>query len=351
MSIHNNRQEKLPALRQPTRDLNIFQNKAVSLEYATPGTVEARLAQGDGRVACVVGYGNSFAKAGDASLWIETRVLGQDAVYEIWTANKPVTPFHDGLIFGSGNEDVFFGCLSIPFDSATGFSDAVKRAYTGILDFLQRSACPNLLKVWNYFPAIHAVDSGIDRYQSFCVARHEVFVRYDKKAEDSPSACVLGSHSGNLALYFLASRSRGLRIENPRQTSAYKYPKQYGPRSPIFSRATLALDGASQMLLISGTASILGHLTVHPGAVDLQTRETVANIRALIDEACREGFRFAGFENGMALKVYVRHPEHFKVIEGILREEWGAVRDVLFLQADICRTDLLMEIEAVCWSS
>ncbi len=45
MSTYNNRQEKLLAHRQPTRDLNTFQNKALSLEYAAPDAVDAHLAQ------------------------------------------------------------------------------------------------------------------------------------------------------------------------------------------------------------------------------------------------------------------------------------------------------------------
>jgi enamine deaminase RidA (YjgF/YER057c/UK114 family) len=257
----------------------------------------------------------------------------------------------DDLISGAGNEDIFFGCLTAPFDSASDLSGTAQRVYSGIFEFLQRGNYPNLLRVWNYFPDINAVEDGIERYRSFSVGRHEAFVRYDRKVEDSPSACALGSHGGPLSIYFLASRFRGVQIENPRQISAYKYPKQYGPRSPTFSRATLAFDGASQILFISGTASILGHVTVHPGSADLQTRETLANISAVIDQACKQGFKFAGFGNGMALKVYLRHAEHLRLVQDIIREEWGVLPEMIVLQADICRTDLLLEIEAVCWSS
>jgi enamine deaminase RidA (YjgF/YER057c/UK114 family) len=277
--------------------------------------------------------------------------LGGGAAYEIWTASKPVSQSQDELMTGAGNEDIFFGRMSFQNNAAEDLSEVAFRAFSGIFEFLQRSAYPNLLRVWNYFPEINAIKNDMERYHGFSIGRHEAFVRYQKKVEDSPAACALGSHGGPLVIYFLAARSPGLQIENPRQTSAYKYPKQFGPRSPTFSRATLAFKGAAQTLFISGTASILGHDTVHHGSVNLQTRETLANILAVIDQACQKGFEFAGFENGLALKVYVRHPGDAGVVLDIIHAEWGALQELVVLQADICRTDLLLEIEAVCWSS
>ncbi|HEU0188677.1 MAG TPA: hypothetical protein VFQ97_01655 [Gallionella sp.] len=332
---------------------NIHQNKTVTLKYLAPDEIDMYLTQYGDWVVCVVGFGSGRCmtlKSGFPVLWVDTPVSGADAVYEVWTSNKPVNRYRDKLIAGAGNEDIFFGCISVPFDSAKDLSETTQFVYSGIFDFLQLGTYPSLLRVWNYFPDINAVEAGIERYRSFSVGRHEAFVRYNRRVDDSPSACAVGSHGGPLVIYFLASRFHGVQIENPRQTSAYNYPKLYGPRSPTFSRATLAFQGGAQTLFISGTASILGHATVHPSSVILQTRETLANIRAVIDQAIREGFKFAGFESGMALKVYVRHTEHMSVVQDIIREEWGVMQEVAVLQADICRTDLLLEIEAVCWS-
>lgn len=331
---------------------NIHPNKTVTLKYLAPDEIDTYLTQCGDRVACVVGFGSGRCmtlKSGFPVLWVDTPVSGGDAVYEVWTSDKPVNQYRDELIAGAGNEDIFIGCISIQFDSAKDLSETTQFIYAGIFDFIQRSIYPNLLRVWNYFPDINAIEAGIERYRSFSVGRHEAFVRYNRRVDDSPSACAVGSHGGPLVIYFLASRFPGVQIENPRQTSAYNYPKQYGPRSPTFSRATLAFQGGSQTLFISGTASILGHATVHPSSVSLQTRETLSNIRAVIDQATREGFKFGGFESGMALKVYVRHTEHLGVVQDIIREEWGVTRELVVLLADICRTDLLLEIEAVCW--
>lgn len=329
------------------------QNRAVTLKYLAPEAVDAYLARCGDRVACVVGFGSNpiaTKKFDYPVLWVDTPVLGNDAAYEVWTCNKPVSRYQDELITGAGNEDVFFGGMSLPNNAAEDLSRMAFRAYAGIFEFLQRGNYPNLIRVWNYFPEINAVKNDMERYRSFSIGRHEAFVRYQKKFEDSPAACALGSHGGPLAIYFLAARSSGEQIENPRQISAYSYPKQYGPRSPTFSRATLAFKDAGQTLFVSGTASILGHQTVHPASVGLQTRETLVNIRAVLEQAIRKGFAPVDFATDLALKVYVRHAEDFAEVMDIIKQEFGAPSELIVLQADICRTDLLVEIEAVCWN-
>lgn len=329
----------------------ICQSMPLALKYLAPTEIDAHLAQLGDQAVCVVAFGmeNRNIKSNCPVLRVHMPVLGSDAVYEVWTSDKPVKQYHDKSITGSCNEDIFFGSMSIELDSTADFSAIIQRAYSEIFGFMQRSTHTHLLRVWNYFPGINAIEDGMERYRSFSAGRSVAFVSYGKKIEESPAACALGSHGGPLVIYFFAARSPGVQIENPRQVSAYHYPEQYGPRSPAFSRATLAFPDTAQTLFISGTASILGHATVHPGSVSLQTRETLDNIRAVIDQAGRGGFAFAGFERGLALKAYVRHAEHMEVVRKIICDEWGALPQLIVLQADICRVDLLVEIEAVCW--
>src|SRR5437762_2404638 len=166
-------------------------------------------------------------------------------------------------------------------------------------------------------------------------------------AGNVPAASALGAaRNSPLVVYFLAGRSAPCFVENPRQLSAYHYPRQYGVHSPVFSRATLwrAPDGLA--LFISGTASIVGHRSLHVGDTAAQTRETLTNIEALLAEAHRAA-RGARFRLGaLALKVYVRRPADLPVIEAELAAALGESARVIYLQADICRQDLLVEIEA-----
>jgi chorismate lyase/3-hydroxybenzoate synthase len=132
--------------------------------------------------------------------------------------------------------------------------------------------------------------------------------------------------------------------------SAYRYPETYGPRSPTFSRAALADIGDGNVaLFISGTASIVGHETVHHGDVREQTRETLRNLQAVIDAANARhrqvrpgrarlrGLRAAPDADTEAVR---------SVLEGALGADAPMVRHAVYLEADICRSDLLVEIEA-----
>ncbi len=93
--------------------------------------------------------------------------------------------------------------------------------------------------------------------------------------------------AARISIYFLAARQPPKMIENPRQTSAYHYPPKFGKHSPIFSRACVWGEPGSARLFVSGTASIVGHETIHRGDVVAQTRETMVNIGALLEEANR----------------------------------------------------------------
>jgi hypothetical protein len=87
-----------------------------------------------------------------------------------------------------------------------------------------------------------------------------------------PAASAVGIADGPLDLCFFAGRGEPpLPLENPRQISTYDYPPQYGPRAPTFSRATLAQIGGQWTLFISGTASIVGHQSLHPDDILAQT--------------------------------------------------------------------------------
>jgi len=101
-----------------------------------------------------------------------------------------------------------------------------------------------------------------------------------------PAASALGSPAGSpISIYFLAARQPAKMIENPPK-QRLPYPRNLA-HSPIFSRACVLNESPGTNLFVSGTASIVGHETIHQGDVAAQTRETMANIDALLDEANR----------------------------------------------------------------
>jgi enamine deaminase RidA (YjgF/YER057c/UK114 family) len=136
-------------------------------------------------------------------------------------------------------------------------------------------------------------------------------------------------------------------IENPRQTSAYHYPPKFGRHSPIFSRACVWGEAGGGRLFVSGTASIVGHETIHRGDVIAQTRETMVNIGALLEQANRLVGSSRYSLDGLKLKVYLRNPADLPDVEATLAELLQPAASIVYLQADVCREDLLVEIEAV----
>ncbi|MDM0118835.1 chorismate transformation enzyme, FkbO/Hyg5 family [Variovorax arabinosiphilus] len=232
-----------------------------------------------------------------------------------------------------------------------GVAKLAERAYADLFRALADSGCPHLLRIWNYLPQINGDGGGLERYRQFNIGRQQAFLDAGQAAFDgAPAACALGIRQGSLCIRFLAGQIAPLPVENPRQVSAYRYPETYGPRSPTFSRAALAeLGGGDVALFISGTASIIGHETVHLGDVRAQTAETLRNLTAVIDTAnARTSARFA--LPTLEAVVYVRHVADAPVVRQVLVDALGAdaptVRQAVYLEADICRQDLLVEIEA-----
>ena len=280
-----------------------------------------------------------------------------DGVCEVWRIDGPKTSGRIGAVQYRATERLLFGCVAVaentvpsgePDDERSPLESATIRAYTDIFAALDQMAYPQLVRIWNYVPAINEGAAKGERYWQFNKARQESFLSRKLPIVDAvPAGSALGTPAGSpLVIYFLASRAAMRPIENPRQVSAYHYPSQYGPNSPTFSRAALLTEPAGDTLLVSGTASIVGHETMHSHDVAAQTRETIVNINALITEANRlsRDPRYAA--DMLAYKVYVRNPQHLHTIAAELRATVGHRAAVTYLRADVCRRELLVEIEA-----
>ena len=261
--------------------------------------------------------------------------------------------FCEDLLFGSITvEERSIGAEAAAGGGADDDSGALMRAtelaYQEIFAALRETEHRHLIRIWNYLPEINRDAGGDERYRLFNAARQLAFRNSGQAIVGTvPAACALGSPAGSpISIYFLAARQQPKMIENPRQTSAYHYPPKFGRHSPIFSRACVLQESAGTNLFVSGTASIVGYETIHPGDVGAQTRETVANIIALLDEANRVVGSAHYSLDRLKLKVYVRLPSDLRAIEEALSGSLRSSTPVVYLQADVCREDLLVEIEA-----
>jgi chorismate lyase / 3-hydroxybenzoate synthase len=284
---------------------------------------------------------------------VSTPVLSKSAqVYEVWRCGEEAESGHHAGVRFRRTEEMLFGCIAVTEQTSNGgtspLHEATTQAYQEICGTLDAEGCPHLLRVWNYLADINRDTHGTERYRQFNSARQDALRASGRALTGNvPAASALGSPSDSpLVVYFLAGRTEPTFVENPRQVSAYDYPAEYGVHSPVFSRATVLRQPGGLTLFISGTSSIVGHRSLHPGDARAQTRETLTNIKTLVAEANRvvAGARFTA--ESLACKVYVRRPADLPVIQAEIHAELGDSPRAIFLQADICRHDLSVEIEA-----
>jgi len=247
------------------------------------------------------------------------------------------------------NEEVLFGAIQVEGPIGTGLDSVTYKAYQCLLLQARALGYIHLLRVWNYFPHINQESDGRERYQQFCVGRHRALVESLSDFPRSlPAATAIGTRSGPFNLHFLAAKHPGIHIENPRQVPAYEYPPSYGPSSPSFARAILRSSIAGSHLLISGTASVVGHRSVHLCEPYKQILEIIHNLNTLIGQTERLHRDTRGqWIREAVFKIYIRQPEHFATIRDIFEEQLPSDAQVLYLQGEMCRSELLVEVEGV----
>jgi enamine deaminase RidA (YjgF/YER057c/UK114 family) len=281
------------------------------------------------------------------------RLDGGNSHCETWHGRGQLVRGHRGDIQYCHDSEILFGVLALPesrfvvHNGKAPLQQAAEQAYREVFTLVDELGFRYYYRFWNYFPDINQMSHGLERYRQFNLGRQDAFGRHGYvEADGFPAACALGSSQGPLCVAFLAGQAAPHRIENPRQVSAYHYPEQYGPRTPLFSRATLMRSMHEDVLLISGTASVVGHATLHPDNVAAQARETIANIGAVLAEANRVSRRAAFRLPDLSCRVYVRNAADLPQVQAALTQSAGATLNAAYLQADICRKDLLLEIEA-----
>ena len=100
-------------------------------------------------------------------------------------------------------------------------------------------------------------------------------------------------------------------------------------------------------LLVSGTAAVVGHASLHGDSLEAQFGEVLANLVSLVDAArlLRPDLP-TGPGTGTRLKVYVRDREALPAVEALLQQRLPGVPRLL-LHGHVCRRELAVEIDGV----
>jgi chorismate lyase/3-hydroxybenzoate synthase len=290
-------------------------------------------------VLCVIHSGCRAASAAPLSIDVRMQRLRGPAA-EVWYANGPVRAGRDGIVRYAHDDELLIAVIEEDERAYGGIRSTAETLYAAVRRFQEQSDFPHLLRMWNYLDAINEGDGDAERYRQFCVGRALGLGRPHSKR--LPAATAIGRQQTThlVQVFWVAARVDGAAIENPRQVSAYHYPRAHGPVSPSFSRAMVAPDST---VLVSGTASIVGHVSQHEGDAQAQLAETLRNLAAVTAHA---GVRHGAARRQDLLKVYVRDPALVPMIAARLQEAYPGATPIYFA-GDVCRRELLLEIECI----
>lgn len=237
------------------------------------------------------------------------------------------------------------GAATVPL--TPGLEEASRLLYQ---DIFAAVGDRHLARVWNYVPAINETGPAeLENYRVFCRGRSLAFEEHYGGGFQTllPAASAVGTHAPALTIAFAACLADTRYVENPLQVPAYAYPPEHGPRSPSFSRATVVSQGDRSTVFVSGTAAIRGHVTIAPDHLAAQLECTLENLDG-ISAACRLGpslKQVAG--RARHFKVYLRHAaDQVAVADALAQRLLTEADEVSYVQADLCRAELLVEIEA-----
>ena len=212
----------------------------------------------------------------------------------------------------------------------------------------------DIVRQWNYLEDILGCDDDKQRYQEFNNVRAEVYA--DAFTENGyPAATGIGMNRGGVIIEFIAVQSEEVvskPVDNPDQISAHQYSEEVlvGEEcmlkaTPKFERARYLGVGSRQLIMISGTASIIGERTIGVGDPKKQTEVTIENLKRLYSPTVlqRNAIDTTGAKFGHA-RVYVKNKSDYPIIHKTVTNLLGDLPAV-YIMADVCRDDLLVEIE------
>ncbi len=277
--------------------------------------------------------------------------------------------FSDQLVLARHNNISWVHCANVvPQTSATATYDRAIDAFQRMRALLQRVDVrfDQIIRTWLYLGGIVDAEGESQRYKELNRARADFyegipFLHDRMPVRDGaayPASTGIGADHRDVVMSCIAldtdrSDIIAMPLENPRQTPAFGYGCHYSPKSPKFSRAMALSCGSYATLFISGTASITDSETQHEGDVEGQTHETLDNIEALIDGPNLRRHHLpemsSSLERLALARVYIKRKSDYPKVAAICKKRMGDV-PTIYAVADVCRPDLLVEIEGVAFA-
>lgn len=273
---------------------------------------------------------------------------------ELWQLKNISIDNNKAMLFTSGETEVLIGNVQANIDPSCKVCSDL--AFEGLSKLLNTVNFPvsSIVRQWNYLEDILGFDGEEQRYQEFNNVRSVV---YGDSFEEGgyPAATGIGMNRGGVIIEFVAQKSSDIitnPVDNPDQISAHNYSEKVlvGEEcvlktTPKFERARYFQYQDKKMVFISGTASIIGEKTVGVGNPVEQTKVTIENIQRLYSDQVLNNISTENLEAKYGhARVYVKNREDFAAIKRTFKLYFGDL-PVVYIIADVCRDDLLVEIE------
>jgi enamine deaminase RidA (YjgF/YER057c/UK114 family) len=221
-----------------------------------------------------------------------------------------------------------------------------------------------VIRTWLYLGDIVGPEGETQRYKELNRARSDFFrdlsfgdgrLAPGIKQPVFPASTGIGTSNRDVVMSCIALSSTRddiqlIPLENPLQVSAFDYSAHYSPKSPKFARAMAVTCGRFATIFISGTASITASETRYLDDAAGQTRQTLDNIEALISERNFLSHGMPGLGSSLdhlaIVRVYIKRPEDYAKVRAVCEARLGEL-PTIYAIADVCRPELLVEIEGI----
>ncbi len=217
----------------------------------------------------------------------------------------------------------------------------------------------DIVRQWNYIGNILKIEDENQHYQLFNNAR-SLFYDVVNFEHGFPAATGISMSMNSLFIAAIAIQAapetKVIAIDNSLQIPAYNYSQTVlisaktdtVKARPKFERAKLIANKDSGVLYVSGTAAIRNEASMSENDASLQTMQTIENINFLISEKNLHNNKVEEKLNISlkSIRVYIKKASDYQTIKALIESAWPTVK-AIYVQAEVCRDGLLVEIEGI----
>jgi enamine deaminase RidA (YjgF/YER057c/UK114 family) len=221
----------------------------------------------------------------------------------------------------------------------------------------------NVIRQWNYIEKITELNGNNQHYQIFNDVR-TAFYNNSQFIHGYPAATGIGMETGGIIIDFIAIKENMnmtiLPVKSPVQSDAHQYTKKVlahneikagitAETTPKFERAKAIVSGNSCLIHVSGTSAIKGQFSLEANDASTQTNFTLESIYQLVtnENLQKQGINCIHSKaNPCYFRVYVKNASDYLKVRDACEKYFKDVH-AIYLKADICRPELLVEVEGV----